>query len=164
MCNKNNVYFSSLKTAVTALYCLKTTRAHVGESLLLLDSLYDNSLSSRPWLLFFCPTVHLSKQFTAVRHPQTLCRLSECEKHHLTFFPPGSIHRWHISEDSLSSVQLDVKLHRTLTLRDAQTQKLFIHLLLSLAEIFSASFAINVLQTASPCLWVLLFSDTFSLH
>lgn len=38
MCNKNNVYFS-LKTAVTALYCLKTTRAHVGESLLLLDSL-----------------------------------------------------------------------------------------------------------------------------
>lgn len=78
--------------------------------------------------------------------------------------PPGSIHRWHISEGSLNSVHLDVKLHRTLTLRDALTQKLFIHLLLSLAEIFSASFAINVLQTASPCLWVLLFSDTLSLH
>lgn len=88
MCNKNNVYFSSLKTAVTTLYCLKTTRAHVGESLLLLDSLHHNHLSSRPWLLFFCPTVHLSKQFTAVRHTQTLCRLSEREKHHLTFFPP----------------------------------------------------------------------------
>lgn len=155
--------FSTWKTEnANSVVPLKRTRACVAFRV----SPWQQSLLKAMAAVFLSHSASL-KRFTAARLPQTLSPVrmwkTPLYSHHLTH-SPESIRGWHVF---LGLFKLCAAWHEVA--QDINTEKhtnteLFIHSLLSLAEIFSASFAVNVLQTASPCLWVLLFSNTISLH
>lgn len=83
---------------------------------------------------------------------------------HLTY-SLWMIHRWHIFQSSLKPSQLEVNLHRTQTSENRTNAKLFIYSFFPARLTYLLFlFAINVLQTASPCLWVLLHWNPVVLH
>lgn len=112
-------------------------------------------LSSRPH-----PTVFLQSVRKIHRHTPHTNFMSPCQDvKYCTLQPPAM-------RVPLIDTQM-TRLAELFKLRSAKGEvvqdkkhaitKLFIHSFFSLAEIFTASFAINVLQTASPCPWVLLY-------